>query len=139
VKDGRGIAASSMALVILGAITLVTVHDFMETKRTILRAQNYVINELHTKPCDFDGGFEFNGYHCYDKSYNSGSDRSWWWVFQEKFVITMGPLPGYEVVKSFPISRILEKNSSICILKPWKDFQELSVQELSVQEPTGER
>ncbi len=120
VEDRRAIAVSAIALVILGGITLVAVHDFMETKRTILKAQDYVINELHTQPCDFDGGFEFNGYHCYDKSYNSGSDRSWWWVFRENFVITMGPLPGYDVVKAFPIARILEKDSAICVLKPSK-------------------
>jgi hypothetical protein len=134
VRDRRVMIAPCLALVALGAITFITVHDFMETKRTILKAQNYVTDTLGVKPCDFDGGFEFNGYHCYDKSYNSGSDRSWWWVFQEKFVIAMGPLPGYEVVKSFPISRILDRNSSICVLKP-----DIELKGHTAHEPTAER
>ena len=59
------------------------VHDFIAMKGAVNQAQSYVRNTLAIEPCDFDGGFEFNGYHCYDRTYERKKGQSWWWVNRE--------------------------------------------------------
>ncbi len=125
IKGRRPIIAGLITVFLIGTISVVMVHDFMETKRTIMKAQNFVMNDLRTKPCDFDGGFEFTGYNCYQKDYKPRDGISWWWVNNEKYVITMGPLPNYEVIHTFPINRLMEKDAAIYVLKP-KDGEAVS-------------
>ncbi len=106
-----------VVLAFLAAFSWIGVHDFMQTKRALVKAQTYVTRDLRVHPCDFDGGFEFNGYHCYDKDYTSHKGMSWWWVTKQDYALTLGPLPDFSVVKTFPIGRIMEKDAAIYVLK----------------------
>ena len=79
-----------------------------------------------------DGGFEYNAWH-FAPSGGPGpsndearpgqppSRRSWWWVVDDRFIVSFRPLPGYEVHRRLPFRRwlppgvgqvlILERNS----------------------------
>ncbi len=94
------------------------IHDFMETKRSLKKAQDYLVEELRIDPCRIDGGMEFNGYHCYSPEFQPLPGMSWWWVREEDYVITLGPLPGFEVVRTFPFSRLVGQGGKIHVLRP---------------------
>ncbi len=90
----------------------------MEMKRSLKQAQDYLVYDLKADPCHIDGGFEFNGYHCASKDFKPVKDLSWWWVSREDYVLTLGPLPGYRTVRTFPFHRILGNNGAVHVLQP---------------------
>jgi hypothetical protein len=51
-----------------------------------------------------DGGFEFNGFYLYNPDYKSDGKASWWWVQKDTYLLSFGPVPGYDIVKEFPYS-----------------------------------
>jgi hypothetical protein len=107
------------ALVIcLGVWSTVNVHDFMELERGLKKARDYALQELGADPCRMDGGFEFNGYYCYRNDFQPRPGLSWWWVSGEDYLITLGPLPGYRVLRRFPFSRYVEPPGTVYLLQP---------------------
>ncbi len=107
-----------VAFGMIGFFALSATHDFMSMKRSQTKALNYLTNDLGIPPNHIDGGFEFNGYYCFDKDFQPKEGRSWWWVDREDYVITLGDLSGYETVKRFPFCRIIGQDGVIHILKP---------------------
>lgn len=112
------LAPAISSLLLLAIFSLATLSDFMNMKRSLAEAHNYLVNELHVDPCKMDGGFEFNGYRCYRKDFVPKEGLSWWWVDREDFLITLGPLSGYEVVRLFPFKRHVGDDGAIHVLKP---------------------
>ena len=105
-------------LLLMAIFSVAATRDFMEIRRTVEKANQFVVTDLKAKPCDFDGGFEFNGYHCYSPDHRVRDGHSWWWVNEENYVVTLGDLAGYRTVKMFPFSRILGPDGNIHVLKP---------------------
>lgn len=105
-------------LVLIFSFSVAALHDFMAMKRSQKAAQDYLINELHADPCRVDGGFEFNGYHCYSQDYMERPGLSWWWIKGEDYLITLGPLPGYRVIRRFPFHRLVGSQGAIHVLQP---------------------
>ena len=92
-------------VIFMGLWSTCNVHDFMEMKRSLKKAHDYVLQEMRVDPCTVDGGFEFNGYYCYRNDFQPRPGLSWWWVSREDYLITLGPLPGYRVLRIFPFQR----------------------------------
>lgn len=113
-----GKVAAAFAILAIGVPTVPAVHDFMELKRAQVRATEYLVRDLGIDPCAFDGGFEHNGYHCYRRGITSAEGASWWWVAEEKYVVALGPLPGYCSIKTIPFDRYLGKDGAIHVLAP---------------------
>ncbi len=111
-------ALASIPLVFMMVFSVLGTRDFMEIRRTVSKANYFLVSHLKVKPCDFDGGFEFNGYHCYDTEHRVGSGQSWWWVKNEKYIVTLGSLADHETVAEFPFERMLGPNGKVHILKP---------------------
>lgn len=42
-----------------------------------------------------DGGFEFNGLNGYDPAYVAAPGKSWWWVQDDRYVLSFALMPGY--------------------------------------------
>jgi len=110
-----------LLITLMGGLSAAGVHDFAEMKRRLADAQQYVVSTLNVDPCSFDGGFEFNGYHCYRKDLNPVEGLSWWWVEREDYLLTLGPLPGYRVVRTFPFKRMLGDEGAVYVLQREKD------------------
>lgn len=115
-----GLCLGLVPLVAMGFFSIAGVHDFMAMKRALKGAQDYVVRDLGVPPCDFDGGMEFNGYHCYQPDFEPKPGLSWWWVHRETYLLTLGPLPGYETMRTFPFRRILGGEARVEVLKPDK-------------------
>ena len=118
---GPPLALSTLPLLFLAWFSVFGVKDFFSYKQSLHQAHRYLLKqEIH--PCDTDGGFEFNGYHCSainTLDYNR-EDYSWWWVAKETYLVTLGPLPGYQVMKTFPFSRYIGNDGAVHILQPDK-------------------
>lgn len=112
------LTAALLFLAVNGGFAVAGTHDFMATKRAALKAHNYLLLDLQVNPCHVDGGFEFNGYHCYQQSVVSKPPLSWWWVEREDYLVALGTLPEYDTVKTYPIERWLGADGAIYLLKP---------------------
>ncbi len=108
------------SLLILASVAVLGTHDFMDMKRSLKQAQDYVVRQLDVKPCEIDGGLEFNGYHCYSPGFKPQNGLSWWWVRKEDYLITLGPLPRYHVVRTFTFKRYIGPDGAVFVLKPQK-------------------
>ncbi len=107
------------AILLSGLLSTLSIRDFMAIKRSQQTAVEYVLSELGADPCEIDGGFEHNGYHCsgQEKPTESGG-YSWWWVARERYLISLGPLPDYRIIKTFPYANIIGRDGAIHILQP---------------------
>ncbi|MFA6224409.1 MAG: glycosyltransferase family 39 protein [Desulfomonilaceae bacterium] len=114
----RSSAPAAGALILIAFFSVSATHDFMALKRSQAQALNYLTQDLKVSPNHIDGGFEFNGYHCFSKDFHPKEGKSWWWVDREDYVITLGNISGYETVRRFPFRRIIGPDGSIHILKP---------------------
>ena len=56
---------------------------------------------------EMDAGVEYNGFYNYHKNRKLQAGRSFWWVEDDRYMITFGPVEGYEAIKSFPYYRSL--------------------------------
>ncbi|MFH0957611.1 MAG: glycosyltransferase family 39 protein [Pseudomonadota bacterium] len=119
--SARSSAPAVSALILIAVFSVSSIHDFMALKRSQTEALNYLTRDLRVSPNHIDGGFEFNGYHCFYQDFEPKKGKSWWWVDREDYVITLGEISGYETVRQFPFRRIFGPDSSIHILKPIAD------------------
>lgn len=112
----RSIIPGLAILVLITGFSVAGTHDFLALKRSLKQAQDYVLFNLGSAPCTFDGGLEFNGYHCYKSDALSGKGLSWWWVEREDYLLTLNPLPGYKSIIQFPFNPYLGEGGRIHIL-----------------------
>ncbi|MBX3027032.1 glycosyltransferase family 39 protein [bacterium] len=110
---GRGLhrrarLAAGAALLLLAAYAVGGTHDYLAWNRARwqalrqLAADGVAANRI-------DGGIEFNAPLFYVEGATTGGvpGRSWWWVADDEYLIAMGPVPGYDVVRELPYGRWL--------------------------------
>lgn len=114
----RGVLMGLVPLLFFGTFSVTATADFMALKRAQKQALTFVERDLKLKPCDGDGGMEYNGYHCYDPNFVPRPGLSWWWVVKEDYLVTLGPLKGYDIVRTFPFSRYFGPQAAIHVLRP---------------------
>jgi 4-amino-4-deoxy-L-arabinose transferase-like glycosyltransferase len=100
-----------LALALMGWFSVAGTHDYLAWNR----ARHALLDELVTgegvTPTRIDGGMEFNAWHFAkasgyaptDSEVKIGADptaKSWWWVVDDEYVVSMRPLPGYELHSS---------------------------------------
>ncbi len=110
------VAAAGIPFILIASFSLGGLHDFMALKRGIAAAHEYLLDDLGAKPCEIDGGFEFNGYHCYRNDFAPREGLSWWWAPEETYLVALGPLPGYRVVRVFPFDRTMGGADAVYVL-----------------------
>ncbi|MFH1010564.1 MAG: hypothetical protein V1784_04945, partial [bacterium] len=98
-------SVSAVILIFFAAFAVGGTRDYMNWNRVRWSALKELTEQRGIPPCSIDGGFEFNGWYCYDKHYSEVATRSWWWVEQDDYVITFGRIPGFVEEKRFPYMR----------------------------------
>lgn len=96
--------AAMLSLVLLAAFSIAATRDYMAWNRKRWEALRYLTDVEHISPSLIDGGFEFNGLYLYADDFH-GSGKAWWWVKNDKYMIALGEVNGYEVVRSYGFSR----------------------------------
>ena len=109
----------SVAFIIFYAgFSVAATHDYLAWNRTRWVASHDLINEGKVRPNQIDGGYEFNGWYLYDAKYKTKPEKSGWWVDDDEYTITSGPLPGYFEVKKYPFTRwLLGSESNVYVLR----------------------
>ena len=96
----------------------------MSWHRARLKATDYLQYEMGIPPSKIDGGFEFNGYEKvagWNPIPVKTTDKSWWFVKEDDYLITCGPFEGYTKFKGFPSHPTISTSSdSVFILKKIK-------------------
>jgi hypothetical protein len=92
--------------------------DYLTWNRSRWVALNDLMESKHVKAEDIDGGFEFNGLHLYRRNYKPTSDKSWWWVNKDTYVVAFGAIPGYSVIGEYKYRQWMPPhNGSIVVLE----------------------
>lgn len=104
-KKFRFIQIVSICVMII--ISLGASRDLMETGRAKWEALNYLTNAMKIPAAEIDGGFEFNGWNNYDPGYIQQKDKNWWWVIDDKYMVSTELKPGYEMLKEYEYSMLL--------------------------------
>lgn len=83
-------------------------HDYLGWNTARWTAANDLMANEHVKPGEMDGGFEFNALYFFNPNYDLlKTDKSWWWVQNDTYLISFGPVPGYNAIKQYPYTRWL--------------------------------
>lgn len=82
--------------------TIAGTRDYLAWNRARWQGLNELVYQEHIPPEKIDGGLEFNGLYLYDRKYPKVPNKSWWWVQDDEYIVTMGPVKGYREYKSYP-------------------------------------
>ncbi len=114
----RTASASGVVLAVaLAWLAIAGTHDYLAWNRARF-AGLAALERAGVPPTEIDGGFEFNAWHLAptfghwptDEEARVGQPadrRSWWWVVDDRFVVSFRELPGYDVHAAVPFTRWL--------------------------------
>lgn len=95
-----------VALLTFWAIfSVVTTHDYLSWNRARWEALRHLTEEEGISPKEIDGGYEFNGWFGYRYNFRHKRGKSWWWVEDDVYVVSFGPIPGYREIGRYLYSR----------------------------------
>lgn len=77
-------------------------HDYLAWNRVRWESLNMLMKE-GVKPAEIDGGHEFNGWYLYSKSYKQSPSKSWWWVYDDTYVVGASLMPGYDLYQKYQV------------------------------------
>jgi dolichyl-phosphate-mannose-protein mannosyltransferase len=102
-------------LLVYGCFSVSCTSDYLSWNRARWEALQFLMREEHIRPEQIDGGFEFNGYYLYDDTkmdfQEDPQKKSWWWVKDDAYLISFGPVEGYRVMKEFGYRKFLHLSS----------------------------
>lgn len=114
----RAWIAAGALLAISGAFAIAATHDYLAWNRARWAALRQLTEDDGIDPRRIDGGLEFNAPRFFIPGTSGGGGRSWWWVIDDEYMISMGPVPGYEEVRRHPYPRWLPPgDAAIAVLK----------------------
>lgn len=98
VSGSAGAFAICVGVVIFSVLTT---HDYLSWNRARWQAIHDLEKSSVADATSLDGGFEYNGYRSYNPDYVAKPMKSWWWVDDDKYMITFAPLPGVKIVRRY--------------------------------------
>jgi hypothetical protein len=99
-----------LAALVMG--TMAT-HDYFAWNRARWSAI-HTAESLGATPATLDGGFEYNGYHRFEvqpRVIHAG--KSWWWVEDDRFVVSFTVVPGYIERARYPVEAWLSRTPAV--------------------------
>lgn len=100
----RHVTVTGLVVLILYAVFSVTaVHDYLAWNRVRWQALHHLTAELSVTADHIDGGFEFNGLYTYDENYIRTPGKSFWWVKSDDYVVAFDTMPGYALLRKYPV------------------------------------
>lgn len=117
--SASSINLSWLLVVVVWMFSIAAMHDYFAWNGQRWNATNDLTIRDGVKPAFIDGGYEFNGWYLSKPGGpNYGADKSWWWVEDDKYVIAMGPIPGYRQISSYPFTGwLFNRQSGIIVLE----------------------
>jgi hypothetical protein len=106
----RGVLVPAAAvLIVCGTIVFAVLgtHDYLAWNRARWAAIAELERSHQADDQTLDGGFEYNGLRAYDAAYIPPVDKSMWWVKDDEYMISFGPIEGYLSVARYPYTSFL--------------------------------
>jgi hypothetical protein len=112
------LASAAFALAGSAIFGVAAGHDYFAWNRSRWAAIDYLVGTLDVSPSRIDGGYEFNGWYGYDPTYRERPGVSWWWVQNDDYLVTFGPVEGFREIARFGYTRWLPPgDGSILVLQ----------------------
>jgi hypothetical protein len=128
-KAGPVAASAGMVLVgLYGLFSVAATHDYLSWNRARWAALDR-LTDANVSYLDIDGGFEFNGRYAYSSRGGPISDKSLWPVERKKYLLSFGPVTGYEIFARYPYERWM----------PWETGQVFVLRRLDARNDTSAR
>ena len=107
VRLSRTVSLSWLAAaLIMGAMAT---HDYFAWNRARWSAI-HTAETLGATPATLDGGFEYNGYYRFEVQPRvMRAGKSWWWVEDDRFIVSFTVVPGYLERAQFPVEAWLPR------------------------------
>lgn len=96
------LAAAWMGIFFMGWLSVAMTHDYMSWNAARWQGLFYLMKDKGIAPTEIDGGYEFNGWFLYDEKYQKVPGRSWWWVQDDRYLVSFGPKDGYKAIGKMP-------------------------------------
>lgn len=113
----RGVVLSRVLIALFAGFSIASTHDYLEWNRARWKVLHNLIDVSKVHANQIDGGYEFNGWYLYDAKYKQKPGKSWWWVEDDQYIVTSGPLPGYTELRRYTFNRwLLPGEGSILVL-----------------------
>ncbi|HEX7273855.1 MAG TPA: hypothetical protein VF420_17050 [Casimicrobiaceae bacterium] len=97
------VAIGGVLMVVFGLLSTAASHDYFAWNRARWDAIAEAARRGAT-PENLDGGFEYNAFYRAGKAAQiTSSDKSWWWVNDDRYCVTFDPRPGYSVLRSWEV------------------------------------
>ncbi len=117
IKTNRKAAWKFVPLILIGGFSILATKDFMAWNRAKNKAFLF-LQEQGVSIKEMDAGYEYNGFYNYHFPREEKEGRSFWWVTDDRYLITFGSVGGYRQIASFPYDRCLFlQQSTILVLR----------------------
>lgn len=108
---------SALPFILMLLFSTLATKDYLNWNRARASAYNW-LNETGIDITQIDAGYEYNGWYNYHREPLQVEDRSFWWVTEEDYLISFGPVEGYRAIQTFPYYRWLWwKKDQILVLQ----------------------
>ncbi len=108
-------------LIVFAVFSVGSTREYLDWNRLRWKALHRLLYDRQILPSQIDGGFEFNGLYLYQSTYRSIPSKSWWWVHDDAYMITMGDLEGYEVIQEYPFPHWLSGQKGSLLVQRRQD------------------
>ena len=95
-----------LPLILLGLFSLIATRDYLSWNSAKASAFHWLIDH-DISITQMDAGYEYNGFYNYHHPRTEKEGKSYWWVNDDQYIISFGPVPGYSVLQEFPYRRWL--------------------------------
>jgi hypothetical protein len=120
-SPARSVPATLTGTVLLCGMILFSVcgtRDYLAWNRARWTALNDLTQQDRVSPSAIDGGFEFNGYYLYRPDFKIDYSKSFWWVDDNKYILSFHPATNYSVYRTYPYTHWMPPYSgTIYVLK----------------------
>ena len=113
----RNYSLAFLYIIFLGGFSFFTTSDYLIFHKTKFLAIDSLIKSKNITSQNIDGGYEYNGYYNYSEGYVASASKSWWWVEDDTYIITLGPVSGYSILNEYKLKQFFPYSSSIFVLK----------------------
>ncbi|MBI5115777.1 glycosyltransferase family 39 protein [Candidatus Poribacteria bacterium] len=102
-EDRASRALAGVCACLLYVITVAGVFQYHRWNDARWQAIDYLKKEVGASPHQIDGGFEYNGWMFFDDYFGPPrGDNSWWWVYDDKYIIAFSEIDGCRILRRFP-------------------------------------
>ncbi len=106
-----------LSVILWSGFSLLATKDYFNWQKAKTRAYAYLTDQNVTIH-QTDAGFEINGWENAGPDYQKKEGKSWWFVEEDEYCLSFGPIEGYKVIHSEPYFRSLAlKKQDMLVLK----------------------